>query len=220
MKWCLWLLCVISGVALGAPPDAVRAVTVAAGKPENNRSTVSMVFHVPGNSDGFRLLDGDGKERPMSVMMRNGSRIEAFFNGSPGEKLHLEIYREKVSRRTADAVSGLIHTAKRFDGRTVNSLEEFREAWKSSPLAGAGPKRRPAGMPEFPLPRRGMRWLGPCPFPGVRPRPARRWRIPKRCSAGIAAPMPPALPWRPTYTLNSSWTGRLGCGSIRDWKPR
>ncbi len=138
MKWCLWLLCVISGVALGAPPDAVRAVKVAAGKPENSRNTVSMVFHVPGNSDGFRLQDGDGKERPMSVMMRNGSRIEAFFNGSPGEKLHLEIYREKVSRQTAEAVSGLIHTAKRFDGRTVNSLEEFREVWKSSPLAGAG----------------------------------------------------------------------------------
>ncbi len=92
----------------------------------------SFVFFMPDKAKGFRLLDGTGKEHPISLLDKCGGRHEAFFNARPGEKFTLEYLDEAYAPQNAVQKSGLIHLYKGYNGASIQSVAQFRELWKNA----------------------------------------------------------------------------------------
>lgn len=116
-------------------PDSYREITIAGKRApsDNTRSTAKLTLFMPDEIKSTRLIDAGGQERGITVLMRQGSQISVFFDGSPGEKLSIEFYREPEERKTAEQLSGLLHLVRMFNTDTaVNSVEEFRKLWNAS----------------------------------------------------------------------------------------
>ncbi len=116
-------------------PDSYRKITVSGKQTPDtsSRSSVKLTFFIPDEIKDARLIDAGGQERGFTVLMRQGSQISAFFDGSTGEELSMELYREPEKRKTAEQISGLLHLVKIFKTDTVvNNIEDFRKLWDAS----------------------------------------------------------------------------------------
>lgn len=104
--------------------------------------SAAFTFFIPDRVSGFRLLDRNGGIRPMTVINREGGKLDAFCNARPGETLILEYHDTPVKSPAAEQKSGLLHLYKEFKGNTVNSLEQFQNFWRNSLRMRAGWEKR------------------------------------------------------------------------------
>ena len=87
---------------------------------------------------GFTLADAQGASRPFSLLNRAGSLCAIHFDAAAGETLYL--YPSAASALPSEPGlehrSGLLHQARSYDGRAVQSVAQFEECWKSAPFQG------------------------------------------------------------------------------------
>ena len=138
MKCIIFIFCwttALVQIFAASIPDSYREITIAGRRvpSDNSRSTVKLTLFMPDEIKSTGLIDAGGQERGITVLMRQGSQISVFFDGSPGEKLSIEFYREPEERKTAEQLSGLLHLVRMFNTDTaVNNVEEFRKLWNAS----------------------------------------------------------------------------------------
>ena len=105
--------------------------------------TVSTLVFTPAGEEGeggsFKLFDPRGRERPVEVLDRRGSRTTLFFNTTtPGEDLWLYFVKAAAPPTPVAPVSGLIHRVKRFTGRPVATPAEFEQLWADATAVQGG----------------------------------------------------------------------------------
>jgi tetratricopeptide (TPR) repeat protein len=144
MKYMIFIFCLtaaLTQIFATAIPDSYREITIAGKRVpgDNSKNSAKLTFFMPDEVKSARLIDSGGQERSITVLMRLGSQVLVFFDGSPGEELSIEFYREAENRKSAEQISGLLHLVKRFNTDTVvNNIEDFRKLWDVSgtPVGG------------------------------------------------------------------------------------
>lgn len=132
-------------IILRAVADAVAAqamplhrdITVTTPFPDN--AAILTTIYVPASMNPSRLIDKQGQSRDFAILRELGGRFDIFFNARAGEQLRLEISSAAPARNEhLFPASGLLRSVRRFDGRTVNSVDDFIDAWKQGSPQGAG----------------------------------------------------------------------------------
>ena len=140
MKYLIAVLLLPAALNLFAARLFTREITIG-GEGKEERSA-ALTFFVPDRVAGYRLVDHGGSVRPMTVIGREGGKIDAFFNARPGEKLILEYHDSPVQSPAAEQKSGLLHLYKEFKGEAVHSLQQFQRLWRNSLRMRAGWEKR------------------------------------------------------------------------------
>lgn len=144
MKCVIFIFCLTMAmiqVFAASMPDSCRKITIAGKRApsDNSRSSAKLTLFMPDEIKSARLIDAGGQERGITVLMRQGSQVSVFFDGSPGEELSIEFYREPEARKTAEQISGLLHLVRTFNtDATVNNIEDFRKLWNASGASAGG----------------------------------------------------------------------------------
>ena len=175
MKCVIFIFCLTMAmiqVFAASMPDSCRKITIAGKRApsDNSRSSAKLTLFMPDEIKSARLIDAGGQERGLTVLMRHGSQVSVFFDGSPGEELSIEFYREPEERKTAEQISGLLHLVRTFNSdATVNNVEDFRKLWNASGASAGGRHSRPAapapGGGDRPIRRRTSSQPSPAPCP-------------------------------------------------------
>jgi tetratricopeptide (TPR) repeat protein len=138
MKYMIFIFCLILALTQAfatSIPAFYREITIAGKQTpgDHSRNSAKLTFFMPDEMKSSRLIDAGGQERGITILMRQGSQISVFFDGSPGEEFSMEFYREPEKRKTAEQTSGLLHLVKIFNaGAVVNNVEDFRKLWDTS----------------------------------------------------------------------------------------
>jgi len=130
------------GLTAGSAPLWHRDIAVESGKDGSGRHAASLVFFLPEMTSGYNLTDAQGKERGVKELSAQGSRHEILFNAAPNEKLTLNYFRDIVTVKTEEPVSGLLHEMAGYNGGPVVSVDDFRFRWNHASPQGIRLEKR------------------------------------------------------------------------------